>query len=241
MNHTQVSRLEPEALNRVLDALVRVGVAGNEGDRWFEAQDIEASLGVLEERLRAAAWHGGRLSIGTLVRPHDDVGVLVYDSGQYQGVDQAELAWERDYQDRWHDIVERSVEDWLERLDDLRSLMAAWMRETPEFASLQLVDLPKLPLSEELMRRFAVPSKEMPVFELRAGSKRVMRFQPKGLWIIGANGRVDLTTNSGGRILVDKSEPLARPSVWQMYDSRKGGKSVPLTAETFKEFVRSGL
>jgi hypothetical protein len=241
MSNMQVSRLEPEALNRVMDALVRVGVAGNEADRRFEAQDLQASLRNLEERLRETAYRGGSLAIGTLARPHDDVGILVYDSNQYQGMDQAELAWERDYQDRWHQGVECRAKDWIERLGDLRTRMADWVKETPEFAPLQLVDLPSLPMSEELMRRFAVPSEKMPAFELRAGSKRVMRFQPKGLWIIGANGRVDLTTKSAARILVDKSEPLARPSVWQMYDSRNRASSVPLTAETFKEFVRSGL
>jgi hypothetical protein len=241
MSNTQVSRLEPQALNRVIEALVRVGVAGNEGDRRFEAQDIQASLRDLEDRLRETAYRGGSLAIGTLVRPHDDVEVLVYDSDQYQGVDQAELAWERDYQDRWHQIVERRAKDWIERLGDLRSRMADWVQEAPEFATLRLVDLAPLPMSEEPMRRFAVPSEEMPVFELRAGSKRIMRFQPKGLWIIGANGRVDLTTKSASRILVDRSEPLAGPSLWQMYDSRKGANSVPLTAETFKDFVRTGL
>jgi hypothetical protein len=59
-----------------------------------------------------------------------------------------------------------------------------------------------------LMRRFDVSPREMPVFELRSGPERVMRIQPKGLWIIGANGRVDLITKATAPILVDQSEPL---------------------------------
>ena len=81
----------------------------------------------------------------------------------------------------------------------------------------------------------------MPVFEIRAGSQRVMRVQPKGLWIIGANGRVDLITRKAAPILFDQSDPLSRPSNWQLYDSKDRKRSVSLTQQTFSDLIRAGL
>lgn len=241
MSDMHISRLEPEALNRVAEALMAVGVAGNEGDRRFDAHVINASRAALEERLRETGYAGGSLSIGTLAQPHDETDVLVYDTDRYQAVMLAEQAWKQDYQTRWHDIVQNLVEDWLVRLLDLRAQMVTWIQESPELSTLTFVDLPPAIMSEELMQRFAVRPREMLVFELRAGSSRVMRFQPKGLWIIGANGRVDLITKAAAPILVDKSQPFARPSEWRLYDPGTGNYSVPLTAELFDGLVRAGL
>jgi hypothetical protein len=96
-------------------------------------------------------------------------------------------------------------------------------------------------MSEELMRRFDVDARMMPAFEIRAGNQRILRFQPKGLWIIGAKGRVDLITKAAAPILVDQSEPLSKSTNWQLYDPRDRNRSVPLTQETFREIVRAGL
>jgi hypothetical protein len=119
--------------------------------------------------------------------------------------------------------------------------MARWVEETPELSSLTVFDLPPVTMAEDPMRRFGVKSAQMPVFELRAGAQRVMRFQPKGLWIIGANGRVDLITKSAAPILFDRSEPSEGPSDWQLYYSKNGNGSVPLNKASFVELVQSGL
>ena len=91
------------------------------------------------------------------------------------------------------------------------------------------------------MQRFGVEPRKMPAFEIRAGKQRVMRFQPKGLWIIGANGRVDLVTRTAAPILVDQSTPLSGKSDWRLYDSSDRRRSVPLTQEAFSELIRAGL
>jgi hypothetical protein len=137
--------------------------------------------------------------------------------------------------------VEGRVADWLERLATLRCQVASWIAEAPELGSLTLCDLPPVPMSEDLMRRFGVKPAEMPAFELRDGSRRVMRFLPKGLWIIGANGRVDLITKSAAPILVDISEPFAGPSDWQLYNPKYGNEFVALSLESFKELALAGL
>lgn len=159
MNGTHISRLKPDALERVLEALRTVGVAGNESDRPFDAHEIG-------KQLRETGYVGGSLSTGVLAQPHDGVDILVYDSNRYEGLPQAEEAWEEDYERRWRQRVESRVADWLERLRGLRSQMARWVEETPELSSLTVFDLPPVTMAEDPMRRFGVKSAQMPVFEL---------------------------------------------------------------------------
>lgn len=240
MSAIQPSQIDLEMLRRMAQGLGSVGVVGNDGDLRFDAQDAQASLKALQAQLHQAGYHVGSLAIDTLVRPRDEMDTLIYDTGRYGNLADAEQAWERDYRRRWHDQIEKRAEDWIARLRGLRSRMEAWLK-VPGLDHLGIVDLPALTMSEELMRHFEVPPKMMPVFEIRAGNQRVMRFQPKGLWIIGANGRVDLITKAAAPILVDQSEPLSSSTDWQLYDSSKSGRSVPLTQETFVDFIRNGL
>lgn len=233
-------QLDLDMLRRIAQSIGSVGVAGNDGDLRFDAQDAQASLTALQSQLVEAGYHVGSLAIDMLVKPHDDTDTLIYDTGRYGNLADAEHAWERDHHKRWHDQIERSADDWIERLHDLRSQMTAWL-QTSELGHLSFVDQPPVRMSEELMRRFDVGAKMMPTFEIRAGNQRVLRFQPKGLWIIGANGRVDLITKAAAPILVDQSEPLSDSSNWQLYDPRNRNGSVPLTQETFRDLVRAGL
>lgn len=240
MNIARSSRLEAEMLGRLAESLASVGVVGNENDRRFGAEDLPTSREALQTRFQEAGYTGGRLAVEMLVSPHDDVDMLIYDTDRYANRAEAEHAWERDYQKRWHDRIEHRVEDWIERLCTLRSQMADWL-QVPEFEDMKIVERPPARMSEDLMQRFGVPPRDMPVFEIQASGRRVMRFQPKGLWIIGANGRVDLITRAAAPILVDQSEPLSRPSNWQLFDPGDRKRSVPLNQQTFSDLVRAGL
>ena len=240
MSAIQPSQLGVEILQRIAEGIGSVGVVGNDGDLRFDAQDAQASLAALQAQLHRDGYGVGDLAIDTLAKPHDDMDTLIYDTGRYGNLAEAEQAWERDYRRRWHDQIEKSANDWIERLRELRAHMEEWL-QTPDLAQLNIVDKPPVKMSEEIMRRFGVGPRMMPTFEIRAGDRRVMRFQPKGLWIIGANGRVDLITNAAAPILVDQSEPLSRSSNWQLYNSSNHGRSVPLTPDTFRDLVRAGI
>jgi len=85
-----------------------------------------------------------------------------------------------------------------------------WIAES-QSAGLRIVDRHPTLMYEELMRRFQVSSVEMPTYGIVRDNARLMRVQPKGLWVIGANGRVDLVTKAASLILVDASEPLSGP------------------------------
>jgi hypothetical protein len=240
MNAVQFPQLDADSLEHLVEGLANVGVVGNEGDRRFDMQDVGASLQAFELQVRDAGYEGGSLAMETLVKPHDGVDILVYDQDRYESAMGAEEVWRRDYQNRLRKQVEDRVEDWRKRLQSLRSLMEKWL-QGPEFRALHTVDQPPARMFEDIMRRFDVPPSDVPVFEIRDGSRRVMRVQPKGLWVIGANGRVDLITKAAAPILVDKSEPLSDRSNWQIYDARDRVHSVPLTQNVFNDLVRAGL
>jgi hypothetical protein len=55
-----------------------------------------------------AGYHVGGLAIHTLDKPHEDMDTLIYDTGRYGNLADAEHAWERDYYKRWHDQIGRS-------------------------------------------------------------------------------------------------------------------------------------
>jgi hypothetical protein len=60
-----------------------------------------------------------------------------------------------------------------------------------------------------------------------------MRVQPKGLWTIGANGRIDLVRRQGTFILVDHSEPLSGKPQWEFYSPGNPRATTELNKETF--------
>ena len=45
---------------------------------------------------------------------------------------------------------------------------------------------------EDMMQRFDVPAQHFPIRSLLRHDDVVGRLEPRGLWIIGANGRFDL-------------------------------------------------
>lgn len=77
--------------------------------------------------------------------------------------------------------------------------------------------------AEELPQRVGVPESEQPKIDIlrvvRSDGTNAAVLYPRGLWIIGANGRIDLriTPSVGGSetyMLVDLSEPLAGRAQW---------------------------
>ncbi len=76
---------------------------------------------------------------------------------------------------------------------------------------------------EQLPQRVGVAETELPEIDilsiLRPDGTSAAVLQPRGLWIIGANGRIDLRIipavgSSELYMLIDQSEPLTGPAQW---------------------------
>jgi hypothetical protein len=111
------------------------------------------------------------------------------------------------------------LENWRDRVhrlyDDIEHLLAG--------SGFQCDRSRKFTSSEELPRKVGVTAAEQPPIDVlrivRPDETTAAVFHPRGLWIIGANGRIDLriTPSVGSseiHMLVDQSEPFTDHAQW---------------------------
>lgn len=104
------------------------------------------------------------------------------------------------------DDVQRRVDDWLCRLDQLFDGIKDWAEQHGWTVSEGTV-----PMNEEPMQAVGIRPRGQPVVTLKNQTGAVVYVKPKGLWVIGANGRVDLYSPKGVFVLVDVAEPFQLP------------------------------
>lgn len=105
--------------------------------------------------------------------------------------------------------IQRRVDDWEERLNGLYAAIGDWLPDGWDAR-------PGAPvvMHEPLMRKFGMDAKPMPTLKLRDRAGNAARLEPRGLWIIGTNGRVDLKGGSQRYLIVDMAENFETPD-WQ--------------------------
>lgn len=103
--------------------------------------------------------------------------------------------------------VTRRVDDWLERLGTLIGQIRTWAQSIGWAAE----DGTPIPMDEEFMRRAGLPAREQPTLSVRSPDGAEVWIKPKGLWVIGANGRVDLYSRKGAFTLVDTADEFQTP------------------------------
>jgi len=119
--------------------------------------------------------------------------------------------------------IESRVNDWLSRITGLYN----FVRETLEdIRDVECVTTKNVVMHEELMKKFDVPPTNVPILDITRSGKILATFKPIGLWVIGANGRIDILTKGGAFILVDIAEKN-EPPIWKVYSptNRKQGKA----------------
>ncbi|HMK89385.1 MAG TPA: hypothetical protein VK446_07110 [Methylocystis sp.] len=121
--------------------------------------------------------------------------------------------------------VKRRVEDWRLRVSGLYDQVQAWLPSRLSTDTSQTVRM-----YEDVMKKFGVPAMELPVLNIYDRDDWVAKLVPRGLWIIGANGRLDLFTRDNQAIVVDKAENFESPS-WQIAPANKRRNSKPLTSD----------
>lgn len=218
----------PDAVwQQVCERLGDVGVFADEERDFLPAPTALRFIAEVGEKLRSLGYKGS--AAGSLLQPpQDGATYLLYDGGRFDDAVAARNAWRDDYQRRWHDRVVWRVQDWIARLGELRHRFETWIAESQN-PGLQIAERHSVQMYEDLMRRFKVPAREMPVYEVVQNGARLMRVQPKGLWVVGGNGRVDLITKRESLILVDASESGSAKPDWQLYRPQ----ATPLNKEIF--------
>ena len=87
------------------------------------------------------------------------------------------------------------------------------------------------------MQNFAVTDRDVPILDVIEGDQVVASFVPRGLWMIGAWGRVDVITRSQTTILVatrDKEEEELR---WELVSPEDRRKRVPFNKDSLIAIV----
>ena len=196
--------ISEQAWETAASRLLGVGVFADEERQLPSYPVIQSHLPQFCQGLQSKGYTGGPLQTAEVDQPQEGIDYLIFDSNRFSDLRAAMAAWYQDYTGRWRTRVAERVNDWVRRLDELKSMIGGWL--PPDMS---ISHRPLTRTNEELMQKFNVPSTEMPTFDVIRNNDRVMRVQPKGLWIIGANGRVDLVTKSASYILVDESDPLS--------------------------------
>jgi hypothetical protein len=153
------------------------------------------------ERLQAAAKSGQRLEIWYLNTERLKLTIM---SGVGRGLQFEELTpidvWEKTDDgvfDRAHVIEE--VDDWVRRIDGLYEDVSTWLKDRP---ILGFDRSRSVVMSEELMQKFAVTDRDLSVLDIVDGDQIIASFVPRGLWLIGSWGRIDIITRDQTRMVV---------------------------------------
>jgi hypothetical protein len=129
--------------------------------------------------------------------------------------------------------IENRVADWKNRLYALYA--------TVEQCSINYIDVVckrerTTTMYEELMKKYGVAEETLPLLDMYKNQKIFATFKPIGLWVLGANGRVDVLTESGAYIIVDTSDNRSEPR-WEVYSPNNRKKGRMLDCKFIEEIV----
>lgn len=129
--------------------------------------------------------------------------------------------------------VRARIADWVRRLNRLFDQLERWAADVPNAR----VERDEIDQSiEEMMERFKVHARRIPTLTVFVGRNRIA-FVPSALWISGANGRVNVTTNYRQYALVDMGGVDGQPSRWSLVTSNAKLPLVPLDQALFEKLL----
>lgn len=127
--------------------------------------------------------------------------------------------------DRAH--VEKRVEDWEKRVADLYVMVGSWLSDGWSTEKVGAVAF-----DDRLMQLFGIKARRIPILALKRHGQIQARLEPRELWIIGANGRVDLISTNKHFVIMDHAENFGMPD-WQISDLQDRMHEAPLTCDSF--------
>lgn len=127
------------------------------------------------------------------------------------------------------EYIEQRLEDWKSRISSLYSSIEDWLAINSSYSIKKQTEIT---MYEELMQQYGIDPTTLMVLDIYYDNHIVATIKPIGLWIIGANGRVDILRKKGTVILVDKSETFQKPN-WIAYSRVKDGKGESFNRDYF--------
>ena len=128
--------------------------------------------------------------------------------------------------------IRRRVKDWKSRLNGLYAVIGDWLPDgwkarqgTP------------IMMHEELMRKYGVAAKRIPTLELLGRSGEIVKVEPRTLWIIGSNGRIDLRRDGDRYLIVDMADNFEQPD-WQVAHAERRCDRETVTREWLRRVLQ---
>lgn len=129
------------------------------------------------------------------------------------------------------EYIENRVREWSNRIKDVFSLVK---ESGSNFPNVEFIENQTTLMNEELMQKYHVAPVNLPILEIRKNKELLASFKPVGLWVIGANGRIDILTKEGAYLLVDIADK-EESSAWRVFSPKNRKKGVDFN----KEFIAS--
>ena len=131
--------------------------------------------------------------------------------------------------------IEDRLADWRERIGELYNTIDSWLQNNSQYSFEQSKPIT---LEEEMMGKFGVNKVQLPTANIFRSNNLVASLKPKGLGVIGANGRVDLISKSKLIMLLDLSEQF-QDSKWEIAYSKNRQKRLPLNKSNLIKVLNS--
>ena len=131
--------------------------------------------------------------------------------------------------------IKSRVNDWVNRIEDLYSTVKKALSDSE---GIECKSVKYMMMHEELMQNFGVLPKKVPILDLYKNKNLIASFKPVGLWVIGANGRIDILTKSGSFILVDVAEQ-DNESEWKVFTPNNRKKGLVFDSASINELVNA--
>lgn len=109
--------------------------------------------------------------------------------------------------------VQMRIANWRRRIEALYDQIEAWA--TREWGDGCVVRGTAPQAEEYMMRKLHIPPGKLPTLTVRAGN-RTIEFSPRCLWIIGANGQLDVMAGGRHYHLSDRGGTNGRASYWEI-------------------------
>jgi len=128
--------------------------------------------------------------------------------------------------------VVEEVEDWVHRVESLYEDVRGWLGDRPD---LRCEQSRTVAMSEEMMQQFAVTDREIPVLDILDAEQVIASFVPRGLWMIGSWGRIDVITRNRTHVLVALGG--AGNLEWRLVSSEDRQRMVPFDRDALLALV----
>lgn len=129
------------------------------------------------------------------------------------------------------EYVEARVANWKARLQAFFQVIQAWAERN----GWKVDGSGTVRMHEELMQNVGVPATDQPTLRLDNDHGYAL-FKPKALWVVGANGRIDLYTSKGTFIIVDLEDANAAPR-WTIFRATQRRDGDPFTPDIIARLV----